>query len=119
MIFAGAALGTILSEALVMIVCGYNVYGMLHEKKADDDIARDNNEYISSDVVRRLIVVGLPMALQSVITGFVGCRGIYYGEITAWIFANLILISAYYYELHFRVSSREILQDSADSPVQN
>ncbi|WP_278289110.1 MATE family efflux transporter [Butyrivibrio sp. INlla16] len=37
-----------------------------------------------------------------VITGFIGCRGIYYGEITAWIFANLILIAAYYYELHLK-----------------
>ena len=65
---AGAALGTVLSECLVMIICGYHVYGIRQETKKlyETPSTRDFTE------VRELIVVGLPMALQSVITAIGG-----------------------------------------------
>ena len=64
----GAALGTILSEALVMVICGYHVLGVGRK-------AREHGEAkIVSDarIIRELISVGLPTALQSVITAIGG-----------------------------------------------
>lgn len=60
---------------------------------------------IYHDVIKKLLVIGLPMALQSVImrvlcalilTRFIGYSGIYYGEISAWILADLILVATYF-----------------------
>jgi Na+-driven multidrug efflux pump len=85
---AGAALGTILSEGLVMIICGYHVIDA--RKKIPD--SGDADRYLNSEakrsngddsdkkrpaesglqVIERLLTVGLPMALQSVITGIGG-----------------------------------------------
>ena len=35
-----------------------------------------------------------------ILTKFIGSDGIYWGEITAWLFADLILIVSYYYNMH-------------------
>ena len=64
----GAALGTILSEALVMVICGYHVLGVRRNEREHGEAK------IISDagIIRELISVGLPMALQSVITAIGG-----------------------------------------------
>ncbi|MBQ6588264.1 MAG: MATE family efflux transporter [Butyrivibrio sp.] len=72
---AGAALGTVLSECLVMVICGYYVYttrkgAVTTEGKSTDDISVHTAG--SSAVVQELLTVGLPMALQSVITAIGG-----------------------------------------------
>lgn len=65
----GAALGTILSECFVMIMCGYQVS---KTKKDVQIIDTTVCAYQTGKVVRELTVVGLPMALQSVITAIGG-----------------------------------------------
>ncbi len=66
---AGAALGTVISEGLVMLICGYHVLGIRREtKELAGEIATDNDP----DAVKRLITVGMPMAFQSVITAIGG-----------------------------------------------
>ena len=65
---AGAALGTILSECLVMVVCGYNVYKI--RKSYKEKICGE--EYAKDGIYKELVSVGLPMAFQSVITAIGG-----------------------------------------------
>lgn len=65
---AGAALGTILSECLVMLICGYHVHKVRKAYK-EKDVCGD---YRKDGIYRELISVGLPMALQSVITAIGG-----------------------------------------------
>lgn len=65
----GAALGTILSEGLVMIVCGYQ---MAKTRKAIFLPPTSSQSTQTSVVIKELIIVGLPMALQSVITAIGG-----------------------------------------------
>ena len=66
---AGAALGTIMSEALVMVICGYHVL-----KNRKDIIENADSAYNKGSirVYRELLVTGTPMALQSVITAIGG-----------------------------------------------
>ena len=84
----GAALGTILSEALVMVICGYHVLGVRRKAReeltAQSNITNDNawqsrrdihggaKNISDAGIIRELITIGLPMALQSVITGISG-----------------------------------------------
>ena len=65
---AGAALGTILSECVVMIICGYSLY------RSDAIIRKVNadNSFKAQGAYKELIFIGLPMALQSVITAIGG-----------------------------------------------
>lgn len=63
---AGAALGTIVSECVVMLICGYYFY---QEKKKVDNRITASNEKV---VTLKLIQMGIPMALQSVITSIGG-----------------------------------------------
>ncbi len=65
----GAALGTILSEGFVMIMCGYQV---AKTKRAISINLTSSQGYLTRMVIQELIVVGLPMALQSVITAIGG-----------------------------------------------
>ena len=73
---AGAALGTILSEAIVMVICGYHVYDVRRNAKAESTSKRADHEKTelssSLSVIRELITIGLPMAFQSVITAIGG-----------------------------------------------
>lgn len=62
----GAALGTIVSECVVMLFCGYYFYA---EKRNVDKRITVENEKI---VAIKLIQMGIPMALQSVITSIGG-----------------------------------------------
>ena len=39
---AGAALGTILSECLVMIICGYNVYKIRKDYKSQNSVPKES-----------------------------------------------------------------------------
>lgn len=67
----GAALGTILSECLVMIICGYNVY----KNRQNISVAtsgKSSGLKSGFTVVKELMTIGLPMALQSVITAIGG-----------------------------------------------
>ncbi len=66
---AGAALGTIMSEALVMVICGYHVLKNRKDKTENADSAYNKG---SIRVYRELLVSGTPMALQSVITAIGG-----------------------------------------------
>lgn len=66
---AGAALGTIMSEALVMVICGYHVLKNRKDKTENADSAYNKG---SIRVYRELLVTGTPMALQSVITAIGG-----------------------------------------------
>ncbi len=85
---AGAALGTILSEGLVMIICGYHVIdarkkisdfgdadryldGVVNASYGDDSDKKRPGES-GLQVIKQLLTVGLPMALQSVITAIGG-----------------------------------------------
>ena len=67
----GAALGTILSECLVMLICGYNVY---KNRQSISNAASGKSLEPKSGfiVVKELMTIGLPMALQSVITAIGG-----------------------------------------------
>jgi putative MATE family efflux protein len=69
---AGAALGTILSEAIVMVICGYHVYDVRRNAKAEVISKRAGHEKSGLSIIRELITIGLPMALQSVITAIGG-----------------------------------------------
>ena len=85
---AGAALGTILSEGLVMVICGYHVINARKETSSPtdtdrlvDSIAKESDggdAHIKRpaesglQVIKQLLTVGLPMALQSVITAIGG-----------------------------------------------
>ena len=78
---AGAALGTILSECVVMVVCGYYLYKNRNtdlNESADEngDVKREDNaskeKAIEDGTCKKLLTVGLPMALQSVITAIGG-----------------------------------------------
>lgn len=40
-----------------------------------------------------------------ILTGIIGCRGIYYGEVGAWILADIILIGTYLYTVRFTFAS--------------
>lgn len=63
----GAALGTILSEFVVMLICGYSFY---HEKKG---IAYDHSCALNEKTVTiKLFRIGFPMAMQSFITSVGG-----------------------------------------------
>ena len=64
----GAALGTILSECLVMLICGYYVHKVRREYKEKVD----SGDYRKDGIYGELTSVGLPMALQSVITAVGG-----------------------------------------------
>jgi len=65
---AGAALGTILSECVVMIICGFSLYRSdMGIRKAGAD-----NSFKAQGAYKELIFIGLPMALQSVITAIGG-----------------------------------------------
>ncbi len=67
----GAALGTILSECLVMIICGYNVYK--NRQNISTVIAgKSAGSKDGFTIVKDLMTIGLPMALQSVITAIGG-----------------------------------------------
>jgi Na+-driven multidrug efflux pump len=65
---AGAALGTIMSECVVMIICGYSLY------RSDAIIRKVNadNSFKAQGAYKELVFIGLPMALQSVITAIGG-----------------------------------------------
>ena len=67
----GAALGTILSECLVMLICGYNIYKN-RQGIADATSAKSSGLKSGFTVVKELMTIGLPMALQSVITAIGG-----------------------------------------------
>lgn len=41
-----------------------------------------------------------------VVTRYIGCSGIYYGEICAWMLADMILLVTYFYEI--KKAKREI-----------
>jgi hypothetical protein len=41
-----------------------------------------------------------------ILTKLIGCSGIYYGEISAWVLADLILISTYIYQMYIKTSNR-------------
>ncbi|SFU83630.1 MATE family efflux transporter [Butyrivibrio sp. M55] len=82
---AGAALGTILSECVVMLICGYYMYKNRNanfNESGDDKINAQredsaSKEDIIEDIIedgtyKKLLTVGLPMALQSVITAIGG-----------------------------------------------
>lgn len=60
---AGAALGTILSEFVVMLICGYYFYN--EKKKTAYDRTYALNE---KTVIAKLFRMGFPMAMQSFIT---------------------------------------------------
>ena len=67
---AGAALGTILSECLVMLICGYYV-----RKSRQQSAINSDSSYVSTSGIseaKELLTIGLPMALQSVITAIGG-----------------------------------------------
>lgn len=64
---AGAALGTILSEFLVMLICGYYFYN--EKKKIEYDNSHALNE---KKVIAKLFRMGFPMAMQSFITSIGG-----------------------------------------------
>ncbi|MBO4458085.1 MAG: MATE family efflux transporter [Butyrivibrio sp.] len=66
---AGAALGTVLSECLVMVICGYHV---LEIRKKTMEHAGDSNTPGDFQVIGELLMVGMPIALQSVITAIGG-----------------------------------------------
>ena len=68
---AGAALGTILSECLVMIICGYHVYKIRNSVNEEGEETKEGTE-ASIQVIRNLLTIGLPMAFQSVITAIGG-----------------------------------------------
>lgn len=62
----GAALGTILSECVVMVICGYYFY---KEREIVNTGIHIGNE---SNVTAKLLRMGIPMAMQSVITSIGG-----------------------------------------------
>lgn len=64
---AGAALGTILSEFVVMVICGYYFYN--EEKKLEYDKSYSYNEKM---VTSKLFSMGFPIAMQSFITSIGG-----------------------------------------------
>jgi putative MATE family efflux protein len=66
---AGAALGTVISEALVMVICGYHVFEIRKETKQFSESASTAGNLAK---VWELLEVGLPMAFQSVITAIGG-----------------------------------------------
>ncbi|MCR5343455.1 MAG: MATE family efflux transporter [Butyrivibrio sp.] len=66
---AGAALGTVISEALVMVICGYHVYEIRKGTKHFSESASTTGNLAK---VWELLKVGLPMAFQSVITAVGG-----------------------------------------------
>lgn len=66
---AGAALGTVLSECVVMFICGYYFY---QEKKTFDTAADLHNYNKERTVTQKLLKMGIPMAVQSVITSVGG-----------------------------------------------
>lgn len=63
----GAALGTIISEAIVMLVCGYYVY-----KIRSGQHQKSNSKENEIAIVSQLLKMGIPMATQSVITAVGG-----------------------------------------------
>ena len=67
----GAALGTILSECLVMFICGYNVYKN-RQSISNATVQQTFGSKSRFTVVKELMTIGLPMALQSVITAIGG-----------------------------------------------
>lgn len=69
---AGAAFGTVLSECVVMIICGYYFYHkrVFPEKSLPDHAAiRSYNETF---IAGKLFKMGIPMTMQSVITSIGG-----------------------------------------------
>lgn len=66
---AGAALGTVLSECVVMIICGFYLY---KSRKEQENLKKEEEEFKEDGTCKRLLTVGLPMALQSVVTAIGG-----------------------------------------------
>ncbi len=72
---AGAALGTILSECLVMLVCGYYFYKYsfcFASCASSDSHKKENDGFDDKAITAKLLRLGIPMALQSVITSVGG-----------------------------------------------
>ncbi len=72
---AGAALGTILSECLVMLVCGYYFYKYsfcFASCAFSDSHKKENDGFDDKAITAKLLRLGIPMALQSVITSVGG-----------------------------------------------
>jgi Na+-driven multidrug efflux pump len=79
---AGAALGTILSECIVMVICGYYVRKARQNANANgapepraaasSQTSLGHSSSSDSGEVKELLTIGLPMALQSVITAIGG-----------------------------------------------
>lgn len=72
---AGAALGTILSECLVMLVCGYYFYKYSFcsaSCASSDSHKKENDGFDDKAITAKLLRLGIPMALQSVITSVGG-----------------------------------------------
>ena len=72
---AGAALGTILSECLVMLVCGYYFYKYSFcsaSCASADSYKKENDGFDAKAITAKLLRLGIPMALQSVITSVGG-----------------------------------------------
>lgn len=72
---AGAALGTILSECLVMLVCGYYFYkysSCSASCASSDSHKKENDGFDDKAITTKLLRLGIPMALQSVITSVGG-----------------------------------------------
>ncbi len=72
---AGAALGTILSECLVMLVCRYYFYkysSCSASCASSDSHKKENDGFDDKAITTKLLRLGIPMALQSVITSVGG-----------------------------------------------
>lgn len=72
---AGAALGTILSECLVMLVCRYYFYkysSCSASCASSDSHKKENDGFDDKAITIKLLRLGIPMALQSVITSVGG-----------------------------------------------
>lgn len=62
----GAACGTVISELIVMIICGY------HVNKGRKTQRVKSETYEEKGIVKQLMFMGIPMAMQSVITAIGG-----------------------------------------------
>lgn len=67
---AGAALGTILSEGVVMLICGYSLHVDLHHAFSQEK--RTAIPVSEKEITLKLFRMGIPMAMQSVITSVGG-----------------------------------------------
>lgn len=69
---AGAALGTVMSECVVMIICGYYLHKNHTVTSGEQKEAEKEEAFEEGGTYKKLLTVGLPMALQSVITAVGG-----------------------------------------------